>query len=89
MEYYRQILVLRAARDLTQAQLAEEAGITEKVLGLVERGTVEPGPEMEARIAVALDWPPDELARVAFGILDGDIKNLSQLLHTVEGMAAA
>ena len=72
MDYSTQLLVLRAARRLTQAEAAKKAGVTEKVLGLVERGTVEPGPEMRERIAKALDWPPEDLAGIAFAILEGD-----------------
>lgn len=79
MEYGMKLLVLRAARGLTQAEAAQKAGITEKQLGLMERGLMFPGPEMEARIAVALDWPQEELAEVAFGILGGEFFGLPEL----------
>jgi transcriptional regulator with XRE-family HTH domain len=83
MEYCTKLLILRAARGLTQAEAAKKAGVTEKILGFVERGTVEPGPEMRERIAVALDWPGDELAEIAFAILDGEVRGMKGLRRVV------
>jgi len=88
MEYGTQLLVMRAARSLTQAETAKRAGITEKVLGLVERGTVEPGYEMRERLTEALDWPPEGLAEIAFAILEGTARTPDVIAAMLDGTAS-
>ena len=79
MDYGTQLRVMREVLCLTQAEAAKKAGTSEKILGLIERGTIEPGYKMRDAIAVALDWPQEELADIAFGILDGQIENWDAL----------
>lgn len=83
MEYCTKLLILRAARGFTQADAAGEAGITEKQLGLMERGLMLPGPKMKQDIAIALDWPLEELAEIAFAILEGDVRVMPELRRVV------
>jgi Zn-dependent peptidase ImmA (M78 family) len=53
--------LLEVARDIrgrTQSQVAKAADVTQALLSKVEHGLVEPSPEVVARIAMALRFPP-------------------------------
>ncbi len=54
---------LREEKALTQAELAEMAGITAIHLGRLERGESYPRPRTRRRIAEALGVDPKELLR--------------------------
>jgi len=54
---------LREEKALTQAELAEAAGITAIHLGRLERGLSYPHPRTRRRIAEALGVGPKELIR--------------------------
>ena len=60
------IKVERAKRDLTQAQLAELAGMTRRSVNAIEAGRMVPSVLLALRIARALDVPVETI----FG-LDG------------------
>jgi len=51
----RRIRSLRRARDLSQEQLAEKAGISDKYLGELERGQKNVSVSVVERISAALD----------------------------------
>ena len=79
MDYGTKVLMMRVARGLTQRQLANLAGTNEKLLGLIEHGTISPGYELREAIAEALGWPPEMLADIAFAILEGQIDDFDTL----------
>ena len=54
-------LVERAARDITQADLAERAGVPQVAISRLERGARGLRPDRLARIARALDLDPAEV----------------------------
>ncbi len=53
--------VQRAIRDLTQADLAERAGITRASVNAIEGGRMVPSIYLALKLARALDVPVDEL----------------------------
>jgi transcriptional regulator with XRE-family HTH domain len=65
-----QIRVMRAARGMSQQDLAAASGVPSYTLSLVETGKTLPTPEMEAVIKRALRWPAR--AEEAFAILEGE-----------------
>ncbi len=68
MDYGTRIRVMRAARNMSQLDLAEAAGIVNRDLSYIETGRMLPSPEMETAIKSALRWPAN--AEVAFAILE-------------------
>lgn len=62
----------RRARDLTQRQLAEAAGVHANVVGTIERGGASPRLETLARLARALDLTTSQLLALAEDALAGD-----------------
>jgi len=88
MEYGNQLRAMREVRDLTQAEAARKAGITEKKLGFLERSDLLPTPEIKGRIAEALNWPPDELAEIAFAILEGTARTPDVIAAMLDGTAS-
>lgn len=57
----------RKELGMTQVQLAERMGILQPDVSVIESGQVASGLLMVARVAVALDMSPVELAAVAYG----------------------
>jgi transcriptional regulator with XRE-family HTH domain len=55
----------RRARDLTQRQLADEAGLSFKHVGEIERGKRFPGLQTIAALERALELSPGDLMRKA------------------------
>ena len=55
----KQILAIRKLRDMTQAQLAEVAGINRFQMSYIENEQTIPTDEQLARIKAALDWSPE------------------------------
>lgn len=53
--------VQRAMRDLTQAQLADLAGVTRKSVNAIETGRMVPSVLLALRLARALEVPVDRL----------------------------
>jgi putative transcriptional regulator len=53
--------VQRAARDLTQAELAERAGITRKSINAIEMGHMVPSTILALKLAQALGVTVEEL----------------------------
>ncbi|MBE3126340.1 MAG: helix-turn-helix transcriptional regulator [Acidobacteria bacterium] len=56
-----QIRKIRLIRGWTQAEFAARLGIDRTTLSRVETSFVEAGPELQQRIAAALDWPVEIL----------------------------
>lgn len=56
--------VQRAIRDLTQADLAERAGVTRKSINAIETGRMVPSVRLALKIARALDTPVEQLFRL-------------------------
>ncbi len=54
---------LRHARDLTQEEVAERAGLSARYVGAMERADVSASVTVMGRIAEALDIEPAELVR--------------------------
>jgi putative transcriptional regulator len=57
--------VHRAMKDLTQAELAERAGITRVSVNAIEVGRMVPSVLLALRLAAALGVTVDELFRIA------------------------
>lgn len=70
MNFGARLRTIRAARGLSQKDLAKLTGIPNTYISDMETGKMLPNPEWEARIHKALDWPED--AETAFAILAGD-----------------
>jgi transcriptional regulator with XRE-family HTH domain len=51
----------RAGRGMTQADLADRAGVSEAYVGRLERGRAAPGIDLVARLAKALGLPAADL----------------------------
>lgn len=58
MDYALRLKVLRAARGMSQASLAEISEISNFDLSKIETGKMLPSPDWEARIRAALGWTP-------------------------------
>ncbi len=54
-ELNNRIKVLRAERDMTQADLAQAAGVTRKTINTIERGVFVPSTVLALRIARVFD----------------------------------
>ena len=52
---------LRSERDLSQAKLAEFAGVDRKTINRIENGHFSPALDTIVRLSVALDISPSEL----------------------------
>ena len=50
--------VRRAEQDVTQLELAQKVGVSDSQISLMERGHIDPSPEMAAKIAEVLDTTP-------------------------------
>jgi putative transcriptional regulator len=59
--------VQRAVRDLTQAELAELAGVTRRSINAIETGRMVPSVLLALRIARALDVRVEELFSLGEG----------------------
>jgi DNA-binding XRE family transcriptional regulator len=70
MDFASKMRMMRAARGMTQRELAERADVSEYTIPWIENGRLLPSPEIEARIKAALDWPAN--ADEAFAILGGN-----------------
>ena len=55
------VKLARVENDLTQAQLAEKAGVTRQTIGLIEAGRFNPSLKLCIAIAKALDKTLDDL----------------------------
>lgn len=53
--------VLRAERDLTQAELADRVGVTRKTINTVERGVFVPSTELALKMARTLRVSVEEI----------------------------
>jgi putative transcriptional regulator len=53
--------VRRAEQDVTQLELAQKVGVSDSQISLMERGHIDPSPEMAARIADVLETTPEAL----------------------------
>lgn len=70
MNFGARLRTMRAARGLSQKDLAKLTDIPNTYLSDMETGKTLPNPDWERRLRKALDWPED--AEVAFAILSGD-----------------
>jgi putative transcriptional regulator len=64
-ELVNTLKVHRAIKDLTQAELADLAGITRVSVNAIEGGRMVPSVLLALRLARALGVPVDELFRIA------------------------
>jgi putative transcriptional regulator len=64
-ELVNTLKVLRAMKDLTQAELADLAGITRVSVNAIEGGRMVPSVLLALKLARALGVPVDELFRIA------------------------
>ena len=60
-ELNNRIKVLRAERDMTQADLAQAAGVTRKTINTIERGVFVPSTVLALKIARVFKVPLDEV----------------------------
>lgn len=67
MDFAQNLRTMRAARNLTQAELAEMAMTSRVFISHLESGKLLPGPDLVARLRKALNWT--ELEDEAFAIL--------------------
>lgn len=67
MQKYTRLKVLRAERDLTQADLAKALGVTQKVISSWETGRSNPRPVMMQKVEEFFDIPKEEIFIKAFG----------------------
>jgi transcriptional regulator with XRE-family HTH domain len=58
-----QLRQARQARDWTQEELADRAGLSPRYIGQIERGMASPSVTVLGRLAVALDMEPGALLR--------------------------
>ena len=65
-ELGNRLKVLRAERDLTQADLAQRVGVTRKTINTVERGVFVPSTLLALRLARVLGVPVEDV----FQLLD-------------------
>ena len=56
MTFGRQLKTLRAARGLTQKELAELASTSHVFVSHIERGNLLPSPDLKRRLREALRW---------------------------------
>ena len=61
MSRKNRVKLARVENDLTQAQLAEKAGVTRQTIGLIEAGRFNPSLKLCMAIAKALDKTLDDL----------------------------
>lgn len=73
MEYGKQLRIMRIVRGMSQVEVEDATGIPNTRLSLLETGKSLPNVEWAAAIKAALGWPDDELAEIAFGILEGEV----------------
>ncbi|MET0856120.1 MAG: helix-turn-helix transcriptional regulator [Telluria sp.] len=59
--------LLRAQRDLTQAQLADLSGITRKSINAIESGRMVPSTILALKLARALDVKVEDIFRLDAG----------------------
>lgn len=71
MDFGSQMRVMRAARKLSQLELAQVTGIPNTYLSNIETGLALPNADWESRIRVALRWPPR--ADEAFALLEEEV----------------
>lgn len=57
MDYGRAIRVVRAARRISQAELARRSSIDQTYVSMIEKGIREPNPDLLAVLVAALDVP--------------------------------
>jgi len=72
MNFGKRLKTLRAARELTQKELAKLTRIRNTDISSMETGKILPGPEWERRLREALGW--DENAEGALAILEGQVE---------------
>jgi transcriptional regulator with XRE-family HTH domain len=84
MDYGTQQRVMRAVRGVSQRELSTETGIPNSYLSEMETGRMLPSPEWRAQIKQALDWPPVDVADIAFDILDGEIVTVDQVIRAAQ-----
>ena len=61
MNRENRVKLSRVGKDLTQAQLAEQVGVTRQTIGLIERGQFNPSLKLCTAIAKALNKTLDDL----------------------------
>jgi len=88
MKYGTQILIMRAANRITQKELSQKASIRLDRMIDFERNQALPTPEQKERIAIALNWPPEELAEIAFAILEGTARTPDVIAAMLDGTAS-
>lgn len=60
MEFGTKVRMMRTARNMSQLDLAEASGISNRDLSYIETGRMLPTPEMEATLRRILTWSSRE-----------------------------
>lgn len=68
----RRLQAMRVLRGYNQAKFARSVGYAPQTYSLFENDHVIPPNDKLQEIKVALGWPPDDQAEIAFDILAGD-----------------
>ncbi|HUV67143.1 MAG TPA: helix-turn-helix transcriptional regulator [Sedimentisphaerales bacterium] len=66
MNFGRAVRIMRTARGMTQAELAERVGSSQRIISFIETGLVRATDETAAKIQKVLDFSPasDEALKV-------------------------
>jgi hypothetical protein len=68
----KRIRIMLAARGLNQGDLSKLTGYHSSIISLLCNDKVHASEEQIKNIKAILDWPTDDQAEIAFGILAGD-----------------
>lgn len=61
---WHSLVVIRELSEVSQAELARRAGVSQSYLCKLEAGTRWPGPAITGKLAAALDIPAEAIARL-------------------------
>lgn len=89
MQFGDQLRVMRAVREMNQAELAEKSGIPNTYISLMESGRMLPSAEWEQTLRTALRWPPRGAAEMAFEILFNEISEAELMALAAAPLAMA
>lgn len=83
MSWKNRLRMMRMLRGMKQPELEDLANVPKTYLSAIEQGHMLPTPDVQARLEIALGWPPLGLADVAFAILEGEVSTKEQALAAV------
>lgn len=76
----QRIKAIRKSLNLTQAQLAEKAGVSDNFIGLIERGEGRPTLDTVAKIAEALRIKLQDL------FIEDSVLSTKEIIHEIENL---